>query len=767
MKLASLLTTDQILLEMRSGEHWEAIIELVDHLVEIGRVPSESREEVLDAMREREDQVSTGIGSGVAIPHVLSDEIEEVQAVFGRSREGIDFESLDNAPVHYVVLFIVPRSKYSMHLQTLAAIAKTFASREMRRGLAGAQTRGEILKILAGKKDEEPAPKKKKASGSGGGRKKAPAKPRKHAETMTPINEQISARLAEALDKVIPDCGAEPAVGPSTDPRFGDYQSNIAMVLAKRERRNPRELAESLVGALDLDGLATADVAGPGFLNFRVDPAAFAAAGASMLADERLGVPQPGQGRRTVIDFSAPNVAKPMHVGHIRSTIIGDSLSRVARALGYDVVTDNHIGDWGTQFGMILHGWKTILDEEALAGDPVAELLRVYREVNALAKEDDGVMEKCRAELVALQAGDEKNLGIWRRCIELSKAGLEKIYGRLDVSFDHWLGESFYNDRLAPLVDEFLETGLARISDGAVCVFTDGKAKREEDPFMIHKAEGWTDHPLLIRKADGGFLYATTDLATIDFRISEWKTDEIWYVVGAPQQLHFRQVFAAARRWGREAEFRHVAFGSILGEDRKLMKTRSGQNVQLGDVLAEAAERAAKVIAEKNPSLDDEERAEVAEILGIGAVKFAELSQNRLTDYVFSWDRMLSLQGDTAPYLQNSYVRIRSIFRKLGDVGFDAASATLRPEAPAELALVRQLVRFGEVVPTVLDDFRPNLLANYLLELARAFHSFYEACPVLKADGPVRESRLALCELTARVLRRGLGLLGIRVPERM
>jgi len=759
MKLASLLTTDQILLDMRSGEHWDAIIELVDHLVKIGRVPGESREEVLEAMREREDQVSTGIGSGVAIPHVLSDDLEEVQAVFGRSREGIDFESLDNAPVHFVVLFIVPRSQYSLHLQTLAAIAKTFANREMRRKLAEARSRGEILDILAGK---DPEPAAEKASGVG-----AKPKPRNKAAIMTPINEQLSARLAEALDKVVPDHDAEPVVSPATDPRFGDYQSNVAMVLAKRQRRNPRELAESLVGALDLDGLASAEIAGPGFLNFRVDPAAFAAASAAMLADERLGVPEPGKGRRAVVDFSAPNVAKPMHVGHIRSTIIGDSLSRIARALGYEVVTDNHIGDWGTQFGMILHGWKTILDEEALERDPVPELLRVYREVNAQAKEDAGVMEKCRAELVALQAGDEKNLGIWRRCIELSKAGLEKIYARLDVSFDHWLGESFYNERLAPLVEEFLEKDLARVSDGAVCVFTDGKTKREEDPFMIHKADGWTDHPLLIRKADGGFLYATTDLATIDFRIGEWNADEIWYVVGAPQQLHFRQVFAAARRWGRDAGFRHVAFGSILGEDRKLMKTRSGQNVQLGDVLDEAVERASKVIAEKNPDLAGEERAEIAEILGIGAVKFAELSQNRLTDYVFSWDRMLALQGDTAPYLQNSYVRIRSIFRKLGEAGFDARAATLRPEADAELALVRQLVRFGEVVPTVLDDFRPNLLANYLLELARAFHSFYEACPVLKSEGGVRESRLALCELTARVLRRGLGLLGIRVPERM
>ena len=585
---------------------------------------------------------------------------------------------------------------------------------------------------------------------------------------MTPLNEQLAARLSEALDRVLgADHGADPAVGPATDPRFGDYQSNVAMVLAKRQRRNPRELAGQLVEALDLGGLASAEIAGPGFLNFRIAPAAFGAMASEMLADERLGVPETGRGRRVVIDFSAPNVAKPMHVGHIRSTIIGDSLARIARALGYEVITDNHIGDWGTQFGMILHGWKTILDDEALERDPVPELLRVYREVNARAKENPEVMEDCRAELVALQAGDEENLGIWRRCIELSKEGLQKIYARLGVTFDHWLGESFYNDRLGPLVEEFLEKGLARVSDGAVCVFSDGTLPPEQDPFRIHKADGWTDNPLLIRKADGGFLYATTDLATIDFRISEWKADEIWYVVGAPQQLHFRQVFAAAERWGRRAGFRHIAFGSILGEDRKLMKTRSGQNVQLGDVLEEAVQRAANVVAEKNPAIGEEERNEIAEILGLGAVKFAELSQHRLTDYVFSWDRMLALHGDTAPYLQNSYVRIRSIFRKLGDEAFDPTAAEILPDADAELALARQLVRFGEVVPTVLDDFRPNLLAIYLLELARSFHSFYEACPVLKAEGAARASRLALCELTARVLERGLGLLGIRVPERM
>lgn len=579
------------------------------------------------------------------------------------------------------------------------------------------------------------------------------------------LQQELESRLSSAVASVLGEATATP-VTPATDLRFGDYQANAAMVLAKQRRTNPRALAQEIIDTLDLSGLATAEIAGPGFLNFRVLPEAYATRTAALLRDERLGVPDIGAGRTVVVDFSAPNVAKPMHVGHIRSTILGDSLSRIARFLGFNVITDNHIGDWGTQFGMILHGWKTLLDREALEADPISELLRCYREVNALTKADPAVLETCKAELVKLQAGDPENLAIWRQCIDLSKRGLQKIYDRLDVTFDHWLGESFYNDRLASLVEEFLAKDIARISDGAACVFSSGQLPDEQDPFRVHKEDGWTDNPAIIRKADGGFLYATTDLATLEYRVDTWKADQVWYVVGVPQSLHFRQIFDAAARWGKTGDFSHVAFGSILGEDRKLMKTRSGDNVQLSDVLEEAIERAARAIAEKNPDLPAEEAASVAQIVGIGSVKFAELSQNRLTDYVFSWDRMLALQGDTAPYLQYSHVRIRSIFRKLDDA-FDPSAVTLLLNEEAEIHLARLLVRFAEVLPTVLEDYRPNLLANYLLELARAFHSFFEACPVLKADGPVRDSRLALCELTSRVLKTGLGLLGIRVPERM
>lgn len=577
----------------------------------------------------------------------------------------------------------------------------------------------------------------------------------------------ISQKIEVALGRALESIGGRPdslGVTASADLRFGDYQSNVAMVMARERKTNPRALAGEIMEVLDMEGLAEVEVAGPGFLNFRVTKEAFARQVEEQLADPRFGVPEVGAGRTVVIDFSAPNVAKPMHVGHIRSTILGDALARIAGFLGYRVIRDNHIGDWGTQFGMILHGWKTILDHERLEEDPIVELVRVYREVNQAAKADPSVLDTCKAELVKLQAGDEENVEIWKRCIELSKQGLEAIYARLGVTFDHWLGESFYNPRLAGLVEEFLDRGLARESDGAVCVFSSGELSDEEDPFRIHKEDGWVDNPQIIRKADGGFLYATTDFATVEHRIDEWGADEIWYVVGAPQQLHFRQLFDACRRWGKDAEFRHIAFGSILGEDRKLMKTRSGENVQLVDVLNEAVDRAASVIEEKSATLTGDEAIEVAEIVGIGAVKFAELSQHRLTDYVFSWDRMLALTGDTAPYLQYSSVRIRSIFRKL-DEKFDPGPVCLSEDA--EIHLARLLARYGETVPALLDDFRPNLLANYLLELARAFHAFFEACPVLRAEPDVRTSRLTLCEMTSRVLSHGLGLLGIQCPERM
>ncbi|MEO6970944.1 MAG: arginine--tRNA ligase, partial [Chthoniobacterales bacterium] len=452
------------------------------------------------------------------------------------------------------------------------------------------------------------------------------------------------------------------------------------------------------------------------------------------------------------IDFGSPNVAKPMHVGHIRSTVLGDALARIARFLGHDVIRDNHIGDWGTQFGMVIYGWKNLLDRAALERDPIAELVRIYKSANELSKSDEAVRDACRNELVKLQAGGEENLRIWNECVALSMKEFEAAYEILDIHYDIQRGESFYDDRLAGVVARLLQSRIAEESEGAIVVFF---------PDIPELA----DKPCMIRKSDGGYNYATTDIATVDYRIGDLKRDTLWYVVGAPQTLHFKQIFEIARREGRTADFRHIPFGSILGEDRKLMKTRSGDNVPLRDVLDEAVVRAKKIVEQKNPDLDEAEKSAIAKTIGIGAVKYADLSQYRMTDYIFSWDRMLALQGNTAPYLQNAYVRIRSIFRKAGE-DFRPPNELALSE-PAELTLAKRLAQFAETVPQVLNDFRPNILANYLFELANAFHAFYEACPVLKAEEPARATRLALCELTARTLQRGLDLLGIRVPEKM
>ncbi len=542
-------------------------------------------------------------------------------------------------------------------------------------------------------------------------------------------------------------------VVPASDPRFGDYQTNVALLLAKERGDNPRAVAQKIIAQLEIaERSDPPTIAGAGFINFHLKPEAVAKHAAQLLNNARLGVPLAEPLHRIVIDFGSPNVAKPMHVGHIRSTVLGDALARIASFLGHDVIRDNHIGDWGTQFGMVIYGWKNLLDREALARDPIAELVRIYKQTNELSKTDASVRDACRTELVRLQSGDEENLLIWKECVALSMKEFEAAYEILDIHYDIQRGESFYNERLPAIVERLLKSGLAEISEGAVCVFF------REIPELA-------DRPCIIQKSDGGFNYATTDIATVDYRIRDLAADTIWIVTGAPQQLHFRQIFEIARREGYSADFRHITHGSILGENRKLMKTRSGENVPLRDLLEEAIMRARKIVEEKNPDLTETEKEQIAKIVGIGAVKYADLSQYRMTDYVFSWDRMLSLQGNTAPYLQNAYVRIRSIFRKIG--GNFTVPNELKLSEATELTLAKRLAQFAEVVPQVLNDFRPNLLANYLFELANAFHGFYEACPVLKSEEPVRSSRLALSALTGRTLQQGLNLLGIEVPEKM
>jgi arginyl-tRNA synthetase len=572
-----------------------------------------------------------------------------------------------------------------------------------------------------------------------------------HEFLMETFQARLARKLADALAAAdLPQIGD---VTPATDPRFGDYQTNAALVLAKQRGENPRALAQTIISKLDVSDLAEPpQIAGAGFINFTLRRDALERHTGELVRDERLGVTPADSPKRIVIDFGSPNVAKPMHVGHIRSTVQGDAFARIAQFLGHDVIRDNHIGDWGTQFGMVIYGWKNLLDREALARGPIAELVRVYKETNARATADPAVREACREELVRLQGGDAGNFAIWQECVGLSMQEFERAYELLGIRYDIQRGESFYNDRLPAVVERLLGSGLAEISEGAVCVF-------------FRDIPELADKPCIIRKRDGGFNYATTDIATVDYRLDDLNRDTVWIVTGAPQQLHFRQIFEIARREGRHADFRHITHGSILGEDRKLMKTRSGENVALQDVLDEAIARARKIIEEKNPDLDASEKERTARIIGIGAVKYADLAQYRMTDYVFSWDKMLSLQGNTAPYLQNAYVRIRSIFRKAGEDHSSAAEVAL-PE-PAERDLAKRLCQFAEIVPTVLNDFRPNVLANYLFETANSFHGFYEACPVLKSEEPARSSRLALCGLTARVLQRGLELLGIEVPERM
>ena len=561
----------------------------------------------------------------------------------------------------------------------------------------------------------------------------------------------LAKKVAEALAASgLPQAGA---VTQATDSRFGDYQSNAALILAKQLGENPRAIAQKILDAYDPSDLCEPPtIAGAGFINFTLRPEAIAAHDAHLLRDERLGVEKAVDHRRIVIDFGSPNVAKPMHVGHIRSTVLGDALARIASFLGHEVIRDNHIGDWGTQFGMVIYGWKNLLDRAALERDPIAELVRIYKETNEKATSDPRVREAVKEELVKLQAGDPENFSIWKETVDLSMKEFERAYQLLDIHYDIQRGESFYNDRLPAVVERLLKSGIAEVSEGAVCVFF------RDIPELGEK-------PAIIRKSDGGFNYTTTDIATVDYRIQDLKGDTVWLVVGAPQILHFKQIIAIARREGYTADFRHITFGSILGENRKLMKTRSGENVPLRDLLDEAVQRARKIIEEKNPDLSESEKVDIAQKVGIGAVKYYDLSQYRMTDYIFSWDRMLSFQGNTAPYLQNAYVRIRSIFRKAGEEF--VAPRQIALGAPEEKTLALKLSQFAETVPAVLNDFRPNLLANYLYELANAFHAFYEACPVLKSEEPARSSRLALCELSARVLGKGLDLLGIRVPEKM
>ena len=586
-------------------------------------------------------------------------------------------------------------------------------------------------------------------------------------------HKQIELKLQAAVRAVLPDADVSAVLVRPCDPKFGDYQSNALMSLAKVRKMNPSQLATETLAKLDVsDVCEKVEIAGAGFLNFRLKNSVLAQTLEAAARGEHLFFAPAATPKTIVVDFSSPNVAKPMHVGHIRSTGIGDALQRTLRLLGHRVISDNHIGDWGTQFGKLLLGWKQALDRPALARDAIAELERLYKIINAECDANPARLEEAKSELVKLQAGDAENISIWKEMIRLSQIQFDTIYSRLGVKFDFALGESFYNPWLGDVVNDLLAKKIARESEGAVGVFSDGSQPAKEDPFLVNRDGEWVADPALVRKSDGGFNYTTTDLATVDYRLTTWSPNEIVYVVDDRQSGHFKKLFLIFARWKPEAakttQLIHVGFGKILGDDGKPFKTRSGDTVKLGDLLDEAVERAYKTVCEKSAELPEAQRREIARVVGLGAVKYADLLPNRQSDYVFSWDKMLALQGNTAPYLLYAYARIKSIFRKSEAGDFKSEITNFKLAAPEELAVARHLLNFGLTLEAVAEEYRPNFLCNYLFELAVHFSRFFENCPVLKADdATTRDSRLALCELTARVLKQGLDTLGIETVEQM
>ena len=575
---------------------------------------------------------------------------------------------------------------------------------------------------------------------------------------------------SEAIQKALDLDGPRPAlVRPTQDPKFGDFQINGAMPLGKELKRPPRELAQPIAEALaGVDAIEKAEVAGPGFVNIHLAPSWIASKLTEALRDAaRDGVPAVDEVSKVIVDFSSPNIAKQMHVGHLRSTIIGDAIARILSFMGHDVVRDNHLGDWGTQFGLLIVGMREWGEEDALQAKPIVELERVYKLASERAGNDEEFAERARAELAKLQSGDEQNRKLWEHFVEVSRGTLEAVYAELDVSFDVWLGESAYHDALPGVVDDLLERGIAREDDGAVCIFWN---EIDGAPKALRKQKT----PFIIRKKDGAFLYSTTDIATVQHRKDHFHADRALYIVDNRQGLHFQQLFAVMKLLGADMELEHIGFGTVLGKDGKPLRTRdaSGHVITLVSLLEEAKQRARQRIdegiAEGRLRVRPEEMDEVSQVVGVGAVKYADLRQNRLSDYQFDWDKMISFQGNAGPYLQYAYARCASIFAKGGvDMDAMAASATITLEAPAERTLGKHLLRFSDVVYQAGATSQPHLVCEHIYELARAFNGFYAECPVLDAEGTARESRLGLTALTARQIRRGLGLVGISVVDRM
>lgn len=571
---------------------------------------------------------------------------------------------------------------------------------------------------------------------------------------------RIKDLIDQAASRALAAAGADDApaiVKQAQRPEFGHYQVNGVMGAARQLGRNPRELASDVVAQLDLPEARHVEVAGPGFVNVHLDPAFVAAQLAEVRRSERLAI-EPRARQTVVIDYSAPNLMKEMHIGHLRTNSIGDALARILEFLGQKVIRANHVGDWGAQFGSLL-AYLDELGQNEITTE-LKDLEEFYRHASARFKSDAVFAGKARDFVVRLQGGDEHCLKLWELFIETSIDHCQDVYERLDITLtrDDLDAESSYNDMLPEIVDELTGKGLITESEGALCVFLDEFKGKDGKPL-----------PAIVRKSDGGYPYMATDLAAVRHRVRNLGADKSLYVVGAPQALHFQQVFAVARAAGwleDRHDFRHLPFGNILKEDGKMFKTREGADVKLADVIDEAVRRARTLVSEKDPDLEDARRNEIARVVGIGAIKYAELSKNRTTDYVFDWDTLLSFEGNTAPYLQYAYTRVRSVFKR---AAIDPAILDGEPllDTDIEMQLGVKLLQFGESLDAVLEDYQANILCAYLFELAGIFMTFYESCPVLKADEPTRTSRLILCDLTARTIRQGLELLGIRTVEQM
>lgn len=569
------------------------------------------------------------------------------------------------------------------------------------------------------------------------------------------FEKRLSSWTAETMKSVfgLEDTEIKLGVSPTNNEKFGDYQCNAAMELAKLLKKAPRQIAQDFVDAAILpDFVEKIDIAGPGFINFFLSNSVLAEYLESLESEAALGVEQVGQGKTVIIDYSSPNVAKPMHIGHIRSTVIGNAIDRIYRFQGYNVIADNHLGDWGTQFGLMMVGYRNFVDEAALKAAPVEELERVYVASYNKSKEDPTWRDEAKRELVKLQQGDAENLALWKKFIDLSIQEFDTIYNRLGVKFDLYRGESYYNEQLPVMIKTLEEKGLAKESDGALIV------DLEEDGMPI----------CIVRKSDGGYNYATTDLATVESRMEEFSPERIIYVTDERQQLHFRQFFTIAEKLGMEANLVHVWFG-LMRLPEATFSTREGNVIKLAALLDEAESRALVMVKSSSPDMPEDQQKELARAIGIGAIKYTDLSQNPQSLVTFTWEKALNMEGNSAPYLQYAYARISSVSDKFAAAYPDSSlnDSSIKIEHELERRIAIKLSRFPAAVRAAADNYRPNILADYLYDLAQIYSSFYQNVPFLKAEAGVRESRIRICQSTAEVLRKGLELLGIETPERI